>query len=132
MGFHDEPVTLRNGEDRPFQTKIFERNYLGTFSADEMMVMAFDIDLFVGRRIRAQVNPLDQAQVFELIESPVNGRPPNVLQLQVDFKRSDPAVLPSKQINDLFSGGTPVVPGLCQLAERVFSPGRSVSSCSAG
>lgn len=129
-----EPGALRDCEDPPLDAGIGEGDDLAAAPADQMVVMgAVGLEPLVPRRLGTEVDTLDEPQLLELLQSPVDARPANPLEAAIDLQRGQGAGLAGQQVDDPSPRAAAAVAGSLQGLQRVSRPiaprshGRSLS-----
>src|SRR4051794_39465176 len=62
-------------QNRLLETVVLERDHSPALLADDVMVMvAAGVDALEARRVSLEVDPLNQAEVLELLQGPVDSR----------------------------------------------------------
>jgi len=77
-----------HGIDRPLEPAVAEGLDAAAGPADDVVVMATArVEPLVAGRVAPEIDPLHQAQLLQLVESAVDARPSNPVELTVDLER---------------------------------------------
>mgnify|MGYP002682102276 CR=1 FL=1 len=99
--------------DRLLQAFVGERLDLAALVADDVVVvLAGGVDLLVAEGIAAEVDPVDQPQLLQLLDRPVDRRPAYLRQPLVDLEGGQRAAQFAEHVDDRLAGVSGVlVPG---------------------
>lgn len=122
MGGHLELGGLADTVDRPLQRGILEGDESAAAHADHVVMVLAGVVALVGGALAADVDPVDEVELLQLLEGSVNGCPADRRQPPVNLQRGDCAALALKQLDHL----SPSRPGaktcLVKPPCRLFAP----------
>ena len=103
--------------------------------ADRMMVvLAARLDPLVARHSAADIQPVHEPKLRQLLEDPINARSadsrPGRSKALFDLERRHRAVLPRQQLDHREPGSAPLVTRLPERAQGVLDPGPLAGSTS--
>lgn len=107
---------------RPLQRAIGEGGEPAALLADEVVMVLIGVDPLVARCVAADLYPLHEMQLLELVEGAVDARPPNRLEPPVDLQRGEGAGLGREQLDHLAPRGAAAVAGLIEAANCCPGP----------
>ena len=82
MVLHPGAQALRDAVDRALKPRVVERHQPATAIADQMVVvLAADQDALVPRELTPHADALDQPELDQELQYPVDARPPDSLAL---------------------------------------------------
>lgn len=88
--------------DRLFEILVFERLDQATVVADDVMVvMPGGVDLLIPERAASEIDLLDQAELFQLFDRPVDGRSADTREPGVHVEGRDRTALGVEEIDHL-------------------------------
>lgn len=109
--------------DRPLEALVAEGFDGATALADDVMMMATaGFEAFVTGGLGPEIDALDQAEILELLQGPVDAGTADSLEPAIDLEGGHRAALGPKQFDHAAPGATASVPGLAQGAEGVLRP----------
>ena len=86
------------------------------------MMVPPGIDPLIARRVGAELDPLDEVQLLELLKGAVDARPADSLEPAVDLERGHRAALAGEQLDHATPGVAAAVARLAQRAQRMLFP----------
>lgn len=101
MGGDLELRPLADPLDRPLQVGIGKGHQTPAADADHVVVMTARVIPLESHNLAADIDPMNQFQLLELLERPVNAGPPDTRQPPIDLQRRNRAALTAKQLNHL-------------------------------
>src|SRR5262249_43977911 len=119
--------SLRELADCLLELTVLEGDHAAAIAADRMVVvMAVGLDPLVASSAAADLDPLHQPQLLELLQGSIHTRPAAAqaaaAQLVVEIESRDHAVVLGERLDDRRAGPpTPVAVGL-QGGERILGP----------
>lgn len=113
MGGDLEARLVADRLDRPLQGPVGERRDEPALLADQMVVVLVGVEALVTRSVATDVDSLDQVELLELIERPVDARPADG-KPPIHLQRSQCALLGCEQLDDLTSRPTTAIPGVVE------------------
>ncbi len=122
MGGHFELGRAADRLDRLLQRAIGEGGEAAALLTDQMVVVQLGVDSLIAGRIAADLDPLHEVQPIELVEGPVDARPPDRVQPPVDLQGRHRAGLPGKQLDHLTPRRTTAVTGLIEALNCCLGP----------
>lgn len=87
--------------DRLLELLARERRQLPAVLADEVMVVEVGVDPLVAGGVAADLNPLDEVKLLELLQGAVDAGAADRLQPAVDLERGHGAGFAGEQLDDL-------------------------------
>lgn len=133
LGDVDADLTRDTG-DRPLEGGILEDLEVTAAAADRVMVvMAAGLDALIPGYPTGHLDPLQQAQLIELLQRPVDAGPadrgPPPPQLVLDLDCGDATVVAGKRFDHGRAGSTATETGVMESRECVLSPGGVDRGC---
>ncbi len=124
---HLEVHLLAELPDRLLQGVVLEGDHATAVAADRVVVvMALGIDPLVAGGAAADLDPLDEAELLELLQRPVDAGPADrgtaAAQLVVEVEGGDGAIVPGQRFDHRGAGTAAAVPGGLQGRQRVLGP----------
>ena len=84
---------------------ILEGDHPAASLTDDVVVMVpARFAALVARGVAAEINSLNQAELLELLQCPIDARPANLGKAAIDLKGRKRAVLPGEQLDHLTPG----------------------------
>src|SRR3954451_1414356 len=122
VGADLELGALADALDRPLQLRVREGDQAPAADADHVVVMAPRVVALEGDDLAADVDPVDQFQLLQLLEGAVDAGPPDVRQPPIDLQRRDRTALAAEQLDHLLPRRPGPEPGLVEAPPRSFCP----------
>jgi len=124
----------RNSGDRSLQPEILERLHTTAATTDRVMVvMTVGTDPLVAGGPARGFEALDQSQLLELLERPVDAGPADgglsTTQLCVQIERGDGTIVPGQGLDHSGAGTTAAIAGGLEGRERVLCPSSVGGRC---
>jgi hypothetical protein len=101
VGTDLELGSLADPFDCPLQLRIGERHQAPATDADHVMVMAARVVALKGDNLAADIDPVNQFELLQLLEGAVDAGAADVRQPAVNLQRRDRAALATKQLDHL-------------------------------
>ena len=109
--------------DRPLELVAGERRQLTALLADEVMVVDVGVDPLVTGGIAADLHPLHQMELLELLERAVDAGAADGLEPAVDLERGHRAGFATQQLDHPAARAAAAVARIAQSLYRQLRPG---------
>jgi hypothetical protein len=83
-----------------------------------MVMVLIGVDALIARRVAADLDPLHEVELLELVEGPVDARAAHRIEPAVDLECRHGASLFTQQLDDLAPRSAAAVAGLVEAAHR--------------
>lgn len=113
---------LPNPLDCPLQLPIGERHQPPTADADHVVVMPPGVIALKSHDLTTNINPVNQLQLLELFQRPIDASPPNTRQPPINLQRRNRTTLAPQQLDHLQPRRPSAKPSLIEPCSRAVRP----------
>src|SRR4051794_7337662 len=117
-----EVGALADPLDRPLQRRVRERHQPPAADADHVVVVPSGFVALEGDDLAADVDPVDELELLELLEGAVDAGAADARQTPVDLERRDRTTLAAEQLDHLLPRRPGAESGLVQTRLRSLRP----------